>query len=131
MSFFAVLLALVIEQFKPLPRDNWVHNLLVSWVRWTGRNFDAGRAHHAWVVWGVSVGAPGLLLGAVYLVIAQTNPELKSRGINVLIVDKDMPVIGAGARFDPPKWLKPGDVVEVEIGGVGTLSNTIADELVG
>ena len=39
--------------------------------------------------------------------------------------------IGAGARFDPPKWLVPGDVVEVEIGGVGTLSNTIADELVG
>lgn len=28
---------------------------------------------------------------SVYLVIAQTNPELKSRGINVLIVDKDMP----------------------------------------
>jgi hypothetical protein len=44
MSFFAVLLALVIEQLKPLPRDNWVHHLLVSWVRWTGRNFDAGRA---------------------------------------------------------------------------------------
>ena len=21
---------------------------------------------------------------------------------------------GAGARFDPPRWLKPGDVVEVE-----------------
>ncbi len=39
--------------------------------------------------------------------------------------------IGAGARFDPPKWLNPGDVVEVEIGGVGTLSNTIADEIVG
>ena len=70
MSFFAVLLALVIEQFKPLPRDNWVHHLLVSWVGWTGRNFDAGRAHHAWVVWGVSVLAPGLLLGAVYLAIA-------------------------------------------------------------
>lgn len=67
MSFFAVLLALVIEQFKPLPRDNWVHHLLVSWVGWTGRNFDAGRDRHAWVVWGVSVLAPGVLLAAVYL----------------------------------------------------------------
>ena len=28
---------------------------------------------------------------SVYLVIAQTHPELKHRGINVLIVDKDMP----------------------------------------
>ena len=36
--------------------------------------------------------------------------------------------IGAGARFDPPKWLKPGDVVEVEVSGIGTLRNTVADE---
>ena len=37
--------------------------------------------------------------------------------------------IGAGARFDPPKWLVPGDVVEVEVSGIGTLSNPIADEV--
>lgn len=37
---------------------------------------------------------------------------------------------GAGARFDPPKWLVPGDVVEVEVEGVGTLSNTVHDEQV-
>lgn len=35
---------------------------------------------------------------------------------------------GAGARFDPPIWLKPGDVVEVEAEGIGLLHNTIADE---
>lgn len=35
---------------------------------------------------------------------------------------------GAGARFDPPKWLVPGDVVEVEADGIGMLSNTVADE---
>lgn len=67
MSFFAVLFALVIEQLKPLPRDNWVHHALVSWVGWTGRNFDAGREHHAWVVWAVSVGVPGLVVAALYL----------------------------------------------------------------
>lgn len=38
--------------------------------------------------------------------------------------------IGAGARFDPPKWLKPGDTVEIEIGGVGLLSNRVIDETV-
>ena len=27
---------------------------------------------------------------------------------------------GAGARFDPPRYLKPGDVIEVEADGVGT-----------
>jgi 5-carboxymethyl-2-hydroxymuconate isomerase len=35
---------------------------------------------------------------------------------------------GAGARFNPPKWLVPGDVVEVEVDGVGVLSNPVADE---
>ena len=37
---------------------------------------------------------------------------------------------GAGARFDPPVYLKPGDVVEVEVQGVGVLSNSIQDEQV-
>jgi 2-keto-4-pentenoate hydratase/2-oxohepta-3-ene-1,7-dioic acid hydratase in catechol pathway len=36
---------------------------------------------------------------------------------------------GAGARFDPPIWLKPGDVVEVSADGIGRLTNTIADEV--
>lgn len=35
---------------------------------------------------------------------------------------------GAGARFDPPKYLVPGDVVEVEVEGIGLLRNTVADE---
>ncbi|MBO6946350.1 MAG: fumarylacetoacetate hydrolase family protein [Rhodospirillales bacterium] len=35
---------------------------------------------------------------------------------------------GAGARFDPPKWLVPGDTVRVVVDGVGTLENGIADE---
>ncbi len=35
---------------------------------------------------------------------------------------------GAGARFDPPRYLKPGDVVEVEAEGVGVLRNSVVDE---
>ncbi|PJE32270.1 Ureidoglycolate lyase [Pseudooceanicola marinus] len=38
---------------------------------------------------------------------------------------------GAGVRFDPPVWLKPGDVVEVEVDGIGTLRNGVADQEVG
>ncbi len=38
--------------------------------------------------------------------------------------------VGAGARFDPPRYLVPGDVVEVEVEGVGVLSNPIADEII-
>jgi len=35
---------------------------------------------------------------------------------------------GAGARFDPPRYLKPGDTIEVEADGVGVLRNGVADE---
>jgi 2-keto-4-pentenoate hydratase/2-oxohepta-3-ene-1,7-dioic acid hydratase in catechol pathway len=34
---------------------------------------------------------------------------------------------GAGARFDPPKFLKPGDVVEVSSPQIGMLRNGIVD----
>jgi 2-keto-4-pentenoate hydratase/2-oxohepta-3-ene-1,7-dioic acid hydratase in catechol pathway len=35
---------------------------------------------------------------------------------------------GVGARRTPPLWMKPGDVVEVEIDRIGLLRNGIADE---
>ncbi|MCP4315057.1 MAG: fumarylacetoacetate hydrolase family protein [Hyphomicrobiales bacterium] len=35
---------------------------------------------------------------------------------------------GAGARFDPPRYLVPGDVIEVEGEGIGLLRNTVEDE---
>lgn len=35
---------------------------------------------------------------------------------------------GAGARFDPPRYLKPGDTIEVSVEGLGTLSNGVIDE---
>ncbi|PIT03806.1 2-hydroxyhepta-2,4-diene-1,7-dioate isomerase [Bradyrhizobium nitroreducens] len=35
---------------------------------------------------------------------------------------------GAGARFDPPRYLKPGDVVEVAAEGIGLLRNGVVDE---
>jgi 2-keto-4-pentenoate hydratase/2-oxohepta-3-ene-1,7-dioic acid hydratase in catechol pathway len=37
---------------------------------------------------------------------------------------------GAGARFDPPKYLRPGDIVEVEVPGIGVLRNEVAAESV-
>jgi 2-keto-4-pentenoate hydratase/2-oxohepta-3-ene-1,7-dioic acid hydratase in catechol pathway len=35
---------------------------------------------------------------------------------------------GAGARFDPPRYLKPGDVIEVAAEGIGSLRNGVVDE---
>ncbi|MEA2951389.1 MAG: hypothetical protein QOJ96_909 [Alphaproteobacteria bacterium] len=36
--------------------------------------------------------------------------------------------VGAGGHSDPPKWLKPGDVVEVEVPEIGVLRNSVVDE---
>ena len=35
---------------------------------------------------------------------------------------------GSGARLDPPRYLVPGDTVAVTVEGIGTLTNTVADE---
>lgn len=35
---------------------------------------------------------------------------------------------GAGARFDPPRYLVPGDVVEVEVDRIGILHNEVIDD---
>jgi adenosylcobinamide-phosphate synthase len=85
MNFFAVLLALLIEQLKPLPRDNWVHDTLISWVGWIGRNFDAGRERHAIVVWCITVLAPTAAAAAVYVFAARYSLVL-ALGINVVVL---------------------------------------------
>jgi 2-keto-4-pentenoate hydratase/2-oxohepta-3-ene-1,7-dioic acid hydratase in catechol pathway len=36
---------------------------------------------------------------------------------------------GVGSRRTPPLWMKPGDIVEVEIDRIGLLRNGIADEI--
>ena len=73
MSFFAVLLALVIEQIKPLPRSNFVHAGLTRWMRWVGHNFNAGRAGHAAVVWGITVPFPALVAWGVHVALGEVG----------------------------------------------------------
>ena len=35
---------------------------------------------------------------------------------------------GVGAKRQPPLWMKPGDTIQIDIGPIGTLTNTIIDE---
>ena len=58
--------------------------------------------------------------------IAEIIEELSS-GMTLLpgtIIATGTPA-GVGMGFDPPKFLKPGDVVECTIAGIGTLRNTV------
>src|SRR5665213_3554784 len=36
--------------------------------------------------------------------------------------------IKIGPKSDPPRWLKPGDVVEIEVPAIGILRNTVVAE---
>jgi adenosylcobinamide-phosphate synthase len=66
MSFFAILFALLIEQVRPLARQNPIHAVLRGWARWTSTNFDAGKPHHGWVTWALAVLGPAVLVSAVH-----------------------------------------------------------------
>ncbi len=66
MSFFAILIALLLEQTRPLAYDNPVHAGLRGWARTVRRNLDAGQSAHGWVAWALAVGLPALIAGGVY-----------------------------------------------------------------
>jgi 5-carboxymethyl-2-hydroxymuconate isomerase len=36
--------------------------------------------------------------------------------------------VGTGMGFDPPRWLEPGDVVEIEVPEIGVLRNRVMAE---
>ncbi|SFC46981.1 adenosylcobinamide-phosphate synthase [Polaromonas sp. OV174] len=76
MSFFAVLFALILEQARPLARGNWVHAGLRSWARWTSRSLDAGKTHHGWIAWTLTVLAPALLTMLIHWLLWRVNALL-------------------------------------------------------
>lgn len=65
MSFFSLLLALLIEQARPLGRGNGVHARIRGWLRWVVRKFDIGRS--PWLAWGMAVLTPSLAVWLIYL----------------------------------------------------------------
>ena len=66
MSFFAILIALLLEQARPLAHDNAVHGALRAWARVVRRNLDAGETIQGWMAWAVAAGVPALLSALVY-----------------------------------------------------------------
>ncbi|MBY0411511.1 MAG: cobalamin biosynthesis protein, partial [Burkholderiaceae bacterium] len=66
MSFFAILIALLIEQARPLARTNPIHAGLRAWALSVSRNFDAGKSHHGWVAWCLAVLVPSLMTLAIH-----------------------------------------------------------------
>ena len=66
MSFFSLLLALVLEQVRPLLPHNLMYQWIGQWTAWVARTFDAGIRNQAWVTWGITILTPALLAMLVH-----------------------------------------------------------------
>jgi adenosylcobinamide-phosphate synthase len=66
MGFLAILLALLLEQARPLAFDNPVHGAMRGWARTVRRNLDAGQHAHGWAAWLLAVGVPSVVAALVY-----------------------------------------------------------------
>jgi adenosylcobinamide-phosphate synthase len=76
MSFFAILIALLLEQARPLAYDNPVHGGMRAWVRMVRRNLDAGQSTHGWLAWSLAVGVPSVVAGLVHWGLNALSPLL-------------------------------------------------------
>lgn len=72
MSFVSILLALLLEQARPLPQGNPVHGVARSWLEWVGKNFDTGAQRHTTLAWILSVGAPAVVTLAMHWILLWT-----------------------------------------------------------
>ena len=70
MAFFAIAIALLLEQVRPLAADHPAATGLRRWLRLVGRNVDAGGVQHGWLAWLLAVGVPTLGVIAVHWFLA-------------------------------------------------------------
>jgi adenosylcobinamide-phosphate synthase len=54
-----------------LPRASGLRDAVRGWIAGCERNFDAGRAHHAWVVWCIAVIVPAVVVALLYHALAR------------------------------------------------------------
>ncbi len=66
MGFFAILIALLIEQARPLGPDNLVHAGMRGWSRWVRSSLDAGAQAQGWAAWALAVLGPAVLVALVH-----------------------------------------------------------------
>lgn len=85
MAFFSVLLALLLEQVKPLGRLSMVYGARRALTDFASRNFDAGERRHGLAAWFIAVLAPTLLTVLVYVAALRVS-VLLAWGWNVLVL---------------------------------------------
>jgi len=70
MVFFAVVMALLLEQARPLGAHNLVFTAMRHWALWCGWQFDTGRPAQSWLAWAAAVGVPTVVAWGVHALLA-------------------------------------------------------------
>ncbi|TAK81255.1 MAG: FAA hydrolase family protein [Betaproteobacteria bacterium] len=111
-----------------------------------GKNFDASSAFGPWIVTRDEIPDPKQMV----LTTRLNGQEMQHSSFGLMAWDLAYLVSyvsifcrlepgdaistgtpgGVGARRNPPVWMKAGDVIEIEVSGIGTLRNPIVDEQV-
>ena len=126
--------------------DATIRDFQLRTPQWTmGKNFDATGAFGPWLVTpdAVPPGAHGLRiqgrLNGQVMQDARTDQLIFSVAALIEMISVAMSLEpgdviitgtpgGVGAARKPPVFMRPGDVFEVEIEGIGILSNVVRDE---
>jgi adenosylcobinamide-phosphate synthase len=85
MKLLAIVLALLVEQVRPLLVERWVHAPLNRLADACARRFYAGRSGSAVFVWLAFVGASSLATLALYWLLWSVQPVL-AFGFNLLVL---------------------------------------------
>jgi cobalamin biosynthesis protein CobD/CbiB len=74
MGVFAIIAALLLEQWRPLGDRKAVFAVLAAWADWLERSFNAGEARHGAIAWLIAVLAPVAAALAVYWTLYWISP---------------------------------------------------------
>ncbi|OIQ82926.1 cobalamin biosynthesis protein CbiB [mine drainage metagenome] len=76
MSLFALLAALALAYYRPLPRKDWLRSLFAPYAGVLERNFNDGQARHGVIAGMLAVLLPVLIVAAAGIALAEINPLL-------------------------------------------------------
>lgn len=76
MTLLTALIALVVEQFLPLPADRWVDQPLERFARRLEDKFDDGQYRHGVIAWSLGALLPAVLVQGLYLFLWWSSPLL-------------------------------------------------------
>ena len=74
MGIFAIIAALVLEQWRPLGDRKAVAAALTAWADWLERTFNAGESRHGAIAWLIAALTPALGALALYALLYWISP---------------------------------------------------------